>query len=77
VRTYGPQAVNNDPYYQENMVLSDLPAGNYVVLIRFRGVLLNKSVTIHPGKVTYFTFSGVNLFHTDPPRVEGFKTPAP
>jgi len=27
VKTYGPGPVNHDPYYDENLVLSDLPAG--------------------------------------------------
>ncbi len=28
VKTYGPgPVINHDPYYDENMVLSDLPAG--------------------------------------------------
>jgi len=29
VMTYASGAVNSDAYYQENMVLSDLPAGIY------------------------------------------------
>ncbi|HEY3345359.1 MAG TPA: M23 family metallopeptidase [Anaerolineaceae bacterium] len=77
VRTYGPEAVNNDPYYKENMVLSDLPAGDYIVWVEYLGVRYNLTVQIHPGMVTYFTFTGKYLFHTDLPPAPDFPTPAP
>jgi murein DD-endopeptidase MepM/ murein hydrolase activator NlpD len=80
VRTYGPQAVNNDTYYQENMVLSDLPAGDYTIWIQYDAVRYNLDVRIVPGQVTYFSFNGKNLFHTDPPKLEDplpFLTPRP
>ena len=37
VRSYGNQAVNSDPYYEENLVLSDLPAGKYEIDHRLPG----------------------------------------
>ena len=77
VRTYGPDTANSDPYYRENMVLSDLPAGEYIIWVPYLGIRYNLTVSIRPGQVTYFTFSGRNLFHTDLPHVDAFSTPAP
>jgi len=77
VRTYGPEAINNDPYYQENMVLSDLPAGEYTIWVEYLGSRLNLNVTIRPGQVTFFSFNGKNFFHTEPPPGAVFETPAP
>jgi murein DD-endopeptidase MepM/ murein hydrolase activator NlpD len=80
VRTYGPQAVNNDPYYRENMVLSDLPAGYYTVNFLYSGVVHKLDVQINPGQVTYFTFHGWDLANAtpDPPNdLSDFATPAP
>ncbi len=58
VNTYGPDSVNSDDYYAENMVISDLPAGRYEVKISFPGH--NKSdkveVDVQPGRVTYFVY---------------------
>ena len=36
VLTYAEGPVNADPYYQENLVLSDLPAGLYKISIRIQ-----------------------------------------
>ena len=57
VNTYGPQAVNADEYYAENMVISDLPAGEYEVRITFSEKTSDTiNLTIRPGRVTYFVF---------------------
>lgn len=58
VRSYGDQAVNSDPYYQENVVLSDLPAGQYEVEIDYQDEPTVLQVEIHPGAVSYFIFRG-------------------
>lgn len=59
VNTYGPEAVNPDEYYAENMVISDLPAGRYEVKIAFSEKLTDKiELTIRPGRVTYFVYRG-------------------
>lgn len=55
-RTYSPTSVNKDDYYQENMVMSDLPAGNYWIEFRVRWKDYRHSITIRPGQVSYFTF---------------------
>ncbi len=69
VITYGPEAVNPDDYYSENMVISDLPAGRYEVKITFSETLTDKiQVTIKPGRVTYFQYRATYGFiSTEPP----------
>jgi murein DD-endopeptidase MepM/ murein hydrolase activator NlpD len=67
VRTYGKSTVNSDPYYQENLVLSDLPAGDYDILIDYLGERYIDRVAIHPGAITYFTFRGEKQFTNDLP----------
>jgi hypothetical protein len=68
VKTYGSGgAANPDPYYNENLVLGDLPAGIYKIVISFDKKDLQTWVEIFPGQVTYFTFEGVNGFSTERP----------
>lgn len=55
-RTYGPTSVNKDDFYQENLVLSDLPAGEYWIDFRVRWKDYRHKITIQPGMVAYFTF---------------------
>jgi murein DD-endopeptidase MepM/ murein hydrolase activator NlpD len=72
VISYGPTAVNKDPYYQENLVLSDLPAGNYRITIDYLDDRYTQDLRIHPGAITYFTFRGVYGFRLNlPPPPEG------
>jgi len=80
LRTYGPRAVNPDPYYNENIVLSDLPQGLYTVSIEYWGTRFDYEIEIHPGRVSYFTFSGRSLYSTELPPAGGiqpFLTPSP
>ena len=57
VNTYGPEAVNPDDYYAENMVISDLPAGRYEVKISYSEKKIEKTeMIIKPGRVTYFVY---------------------
>lgn len=67
VRTYGEGAVNPDPYYQENLVLSDLPAGLYKITLVYNDKPQQTWVEIFPGQVSYFTFEGENGFETERP----------
>ena len=57
VRTYGTEAINPDPQYKENMVLSDLPAGHYRISLLFDGRDHQFWVEILPGQATYFTYT--------------------
>jgi len=65
VITYGLVTVNSDDYYQENVVLSDLPAGEYQLTTEFGHEKAEAVVTIRPGAVTYFTFRGKDGFDTE------------
>jgi len=65
--TYAQGAVNSDPYYQENLVLSDLPAGIYKVTIEYLDENIQTWVEIFPGQVTYFKFTDKNGFEIVPP----------
>ncbi len=68
VKTYSDRGtVNPDPYYNENLVLGDLPAGIYKVTLRYEDKEQQTWVEIFPGQVSYFTFTGINGFSTDRP----------
>jgi hypothetical protein len=67
VKTYGQGSTNSDPYYQENMVIGDLPAGNYEVWIDYEGSTYDLDLKVQPGLVTYFTFHGKAGFRLEPP----------
>jgi murein DD-endopeptidase MepM/ murein hydrolase activator NlpD len=69
VRTYAGGVVNPDPYYQENLVLSDLPAGLYKVLLNYKGKDQQFWINIYPGQVSYFTFTDPGGFQIVPPPV--------
>lgn len=81
VLTYGPTSVNADDYYQENMALSDLPAGNYYVYILVNGTRYRTQLSIQPGAVTYFSFYDGSGFDLDLPATpspdEWLSTPTP
>lgn len=72
VKTYGPTSVVKDDYYQENMVLSDLPAGDYYVYIQVNATRYRTQLSIHPGAVSFFTFYNGYGFDLDLP-----STPSP
>jgi murein DD-endopeptidase MepM/ murein hydrolase activator NlpD len=65
--TYADGPVNSDPYYQENLVLSDLPVGIYKLTINYKDKDIQTWVEIYPGQVTYFKFTDKNGFETVPP----------
>jgi murein DD-endopeptidase MepM/ murein hydrolase activator NlpD len=67
VNTYGSPGANSDPYYRENMVIGDLPAGNYVVSIKFEDGVYSHDIKILPGMVSYFRFIGTLGFDLRPP----------
>jgi hypothetical protein len=72
VMTYGEGAVVSDPYYRENMVIGDLPAGRYLVWIPYESFIQSYEVEVRAGMVTYFEFNGKDGFSDDQP-----PTPAP
>jgi murein DD-endopeptidase MepM/ murein hydrolase activator NlpD len=72
VITYAKTGINPDPFYNENMVIGDLPAGSYTVWIDLRNTVYSTELEIRAGMVTYFTFQGKYGFEVGPP-----PTPAP
>jgi murein DD-endopeptidase MepM/ murein hydrolase activator NlpD len=80
VRTYGPGAVNSDPYYREDLVLADLPSGLYKVTFEWDDREQQAWMNVYPGQVTYFTFRGDEGFLLGPPPappMEGLPTVSP
>lgn len=77
VNTYGDGPAISDIYYRENVVLGDLPAGDYEVLIDYAGAKYNLDVHINPGLVSYFTFLGKNGYKTNLPHPPGIQFSPP
>jgi murein DD-endopeptidase MepM/ murein hydrolase activator NlpD len=76
-KSYGLESVNSDPYYQENIVISDLPAGLYEIRIAYAGFLRTQQVEIKPGLVSYFTFQGYRSFGPSVPPSTQVEFPFP
>jgi murein DD-endopeptidase MepM/ murein hydrolase activator NlpD len=83
VITYAEGAANSDDFYQENLVLSDLPSGLYKIAFDYEDKRLQFWLDIYPGQVTYFTFNIEDGFQVIPPPVPtldflpGTATPIP
>ncbi len=76
--SYGKTTVNADSYYQENLVIGDIPAGSYLLRADFGGASLKMPIEVRAGMVNYFTFSGYWGFTIGPPQAPGVDfTPAP
>jgi hypothetical protein len=70
-RTYAGWAVNSDPYYQENIVVSDLPAGSYSVEMSYKGKLHTVEIEVYPGRVSYVSLRGSDGFNLAMPPSPG------
>jgi hypothetical protein len=70
-RSYGVGAANSDPYYRENLVVGDLPAGHYELRAAYGGYSYTMEVEIHPGVVNYFVFDGFDGFILTTPDLPG------
>jgi murein DD-endopeptidase MepM/ murein hydrolase activator NlpD len=69
--SYHGGTTNPDPYYQENLVISDLPAGRYEIQINYLSKIYTREIDIYPGLVTYFTFRGRSGFTSETPPLPG------
>lgn len=69
--SYHGGTVNSDPYYMENLVISDLPAGRYEIQINYLSRIYRREIDIYPGLVTYFTFRGRSGFTNEAPPLPG------
>lgn len=63
--------INPDDYYQENLVVSDLPAGRYEIAINYLSRIYRREIEIYPGLVTYFSFRGRSGFTSEAPTLPG------
>jgi murein DD-endopeptidase MepM/ murein hydrolase activator NlpD len=70
-KTYHGGNSNSDPYYQENLVVSDLPAGRYKLEINYLSRIYTREIDIYPGLVSYFTFRGRSGFTNEAPPLPG------
>jgi murein DD-endopeptidase MepM/ murein hydrolase activator NlpD len=70
-KSYGRGAVNDDPYYRENLVIGDLPAGLYLVRIPYAGLSFTLEFEVRPGVVSFFSFAGRSGFDTTLPEPPG------
>ncbi len=64
--TYSIRMTRVDPYYKENFLLNNLPAGKYEISTYYFG-LQAQIVEIHPGAVTFFEFTGRNKYRVGDP----------
>ena len=77
-RSYGEGTVNSDPYYRENLVVGDLPAGHYELRTAYAGLSFKAEIDILPGVVNYFVFHGRDGFSIESPPLPGADfTPEP
>lgn len=67
--TYASQTINNDAYYKENLVLSDLPAGKYEVTFQNNFKYNKFTFSIAPGAITYLTYSPSAGFQQESPQI--------
>jgi hypothetical protein len=56
-----------DDYYNENFVLSNLPAGHYEIALPFLSVWRRVDVDVESGAITYFHFLGADGYDLDLP----------
>lgn len=67
LNTYPALGVSSDQYYQENLVLSDLPAGLYTISFIYYQKHEIK-LQIYPGQISYRAFRGLTYgFGSTPP----------
>ncbi len=57
--------IHSDPYYRENYVFGDLPAGKYRLTVPYGGNFFSQEFTVRPGRVTFFRFKGWGGFQAD------------
>jgi len=79
-KSYQNEAVNNDSYYNENLTISNIPAGSYVISIPVTniGYAYRQKVEIKPGQVTFIKFNvwrGFNNYIPPTPTVIFSPTP--
>jgi murein DD-endopeptidase MepM/ murein hydrolase activator NlpD len=56
VISYAENDVNSDEYYNENLVLGDIPAGHYALFFDFKGEIFRQEMDIFAGRVNFFSY---------------------
>ncbi len=69
--SYAFGTVNSDWYYQENLVVGDLPAGRYEIRTSYVGKLYTLEFEVNPGRVSFISFQGRNGFGQTLPPLPG------
>jgi hypothetical protein len=70
VLTYATNSINRDEYYKENLVLSDLPAGEYIISFTIDGITYRQEISIYPGAITFFSFRNKIGFSFETPSIQ-------
>jgi murein DD-endopeptidase MepM/ murein hydrolase activator NlpD len=73
VISYAEGSVNSDEYYNENLVLGDLPASNYLLYLDYDYRSYHTEISIRPGEVTFIKFGIKSGFDTTLPPEKGQK----
>jgi murein DD-endopeptidase MepM/ murein hydrolase activator NlpD len=66
VWTYVLTTIHPDEYYNENFVISDLPAGPYKITIDFAGFKYEAYLTLYAGETNFILFRGRKGFVVHP-----------
>jgi hypothetical protein len=80
IRTYSNKIINPDEYYDENLVLGDLPAGSYRIRVNYGEMPRYFKFDITPGMVTqvqFYGLDGFSLIEEPEPPAEWLSTVAP
>jgi murein DD-endopeptidase MepM/ murein hydrolase activator NlpD len=70
ISAYDPEIIayhENDSYFRENYVISDIPAGSYQFSMWYNGVYYTSTIEILPGLVNYVNFNGTEGFEKSIP----------
>jgi hypothetical protein len=63
--SYNTETVNSDDFYQENLAVTDLPAGPYELQIDYVGHEFYAHLYLLPGQTTRVSFHGRDGFTLD------------
>jgi len=66
VWTYAEGTIHSDEFYDENFVISDLPAGPYEVHIDYVGRTFTTQFFLYPGQTNFLVFLGRSGFNIEP-----------
>jgi hypothetical protein len=64
--TYAEESLGQDPVYNENFAISDLPAGWYELEVYYRWRTYRTQIYLRPGQTTFIVFKGRAGFEIEP-----------